>query len=163
MIAIHGAWIAYKLKKLLDSNGLSSPDLVVVSPEQNVPKVFSSYLRHLMNVNTFIQIPDDILKSILADPEMDEDGVRKELSKFQAEWIKTVKTLTTENVLIFDEFRVSGGTLIAIQKILSSLGKKVRCFVLLVDFNPKQSAHNIIPTLSLYQIQRSWTKYEGKT
>lgn len=157
MITTHGAWIAYKLQRLLDSNGISSIDLVVISPAQNFPKVFSSFLRHVLNVNTFIQIPDELIENLLRNSTESEKVTNETLTNSKEEWVKAIRTVTNENVVILDEFQASGKTFDAIQRIVNAFDKKVKCYLPLIDFNPRKSEQNPVPTLSLYQIQRNWS------
>lgn len=142
----YGAWIVFKLKKLLEENDIDTSDLTIICPKETVPEKFAIYLKYGLNINTIIQIPkEEVLESNLENIEMWSDE----------EWFKKMINLTNDEIIVLDEFQASGGTFTSITELLKKFKKNIKCYVPIIDFNPKLSKEcsNIF---SLYQIQRCW-------
>lgn len=145
--------VAFKLEKLLQSNELFHPDLIIAAPQQTVPHLFDSYMKHVMNVNSIIGIPSSVIDKIAGKTVVEVTGILGEEEIRSSDWAREIERVTNVGHVIFDEFHVSGGTYQAISSILRHFNRRVLCYLPLVDFDPRRSSTYSVPTLSLYRIQ----------
>lgn len=151
VIKNHGSWLVYKIEKLLQSNGISSDDLVIICPEEDFPLIYDNYIKLILNV-TVIQIPRSVLDNIRS-----KDGDISELLEMYGNerplWFQQLESLRTDEVIILDEFTKSGGTFSALHTLVKHkpFSKHVQKYLPLVDFNP--SSERSESTISLYEFE----------
>jgi hypothetical protein len=154
MLGDYGSWIAFKLERLLDSQNLLNPDIVIVSPAELFPRSFSMYLKDIINIDAFIQIPKDQINRFTADDSSKKDLVNL-IDSEKPVWASELRSSSQTKVVVLDEFHVSGGTIRGFEKVLNALDKNILCYIPVVDFNPKLSSTYQVKTLSLYEIQHA--------
>jgi len=152
MIEKHGAWLAFKMHKRLESRpeGIK-PDTVVICPDEKGSVVYSEYLRFVLGFQ-IIRIPRDVID--IFKNGGDQLALLKRASEnTHPDWFNRVASITDAEVIIVDEFNRSGGTFEGIKGLLNYFRKQPSCYFPLIDMNPEWSSQCDVPTFSLYDWQ----------
>lgn len=167
LIEENGAYIAIKYKKHIERNNLlQTPDLTLVFPDETSNK--KEILKRGANIN-LEETPSGYLAATLMQlEEIEYFGIPREiinrlqdrrnkffLSDIQVhyeEFYNKLKLLS-DDIIIMDEFGLSGGTLREIIKILGIVNKKPKAYFPIFNFNPKllnKDKLNGLKVISLY-------------
>lgn len=151
MLDKNGAWIAKKIgESILDIWDGKLNDLVVICPDQTGSQLLTEYLRIISGVNV-IRIPTDVIDNFRENGNF--ETLKQNFETQQPEWYMELKSAPASEVVIMDEFNVSGGTRSLLKKLLSYFRKDLICYFSLADFNINISKNFYEPCLSLYEWQ----------
>lgn len=157
MISLYGAWFAKKARDILSIQPSKFPaDAVIVCPEgEKGSQVFTDYLKMLLEV-TIIRVPRDVINSFRSLNNKNAEKIAH-IKKENPEWFQNLVSMAQYDIIVMDEFNASGQTLEGIKNLLYQLGKRILCYFLLNDLNPKWSELQPHPVYSLYQ----WQSHKG--
>lgn len=150
IIEDNGAWLAYKIRQRLDFESLPADAIVVCPADEPGSQVLTDYLRLVLRA-AVVRIPRDVINSCVEGSDLQQAAAKWEASR--PEWFRLLTTATDAEVIVMDEFNVSGNTFIGIRNLLLHLRKRVMCFFPLNDLNPEWSLTSDIPVHTLYSWQ----------
>jgi hypothetical protein len=152
MIEEHGAWLMSKVRQRLEELPGGFPaDPLVVCPQEEGSVVFTNYLTLVLKV-TVVHIPRDVLDIINSGGL----GLSENINEWKTSrppWFVQLSTISTEDIIVMDEFNVSGTTRSALTTLLTHFRRQPVCYFSLVDFDPAGSKRLTVPTFTLYDIQ----------
>lgn len=152
LIKENSAYLALKYKKHIEKNNLlESPDLILVFPDERTSKkeldqrqkpieiedtasgYFAETLMQLKEIEYF-GIPRNILDKINIGKDIISDltFIKNEHNEFYKKLL-----LLPEDIIIMDEFGLSGTTLLKIIAVLDMVKKKPKAYFPIFNFNPK--------------------------
>ena len=100
-----------------------------------------------------IRVPRTVLDEVAAS-SFDISQFRDKWGGEEEFWYFQLESLPSEaDVILLDEFHVSGGTYGALSKLVISFGRNVSCYFPLVDFNPVRTVEIEARVVSLYSFQ----------
>ncbi len=153
LVRKNGAWLATKVRALFDFVPKGFPsDPVIVCPREEGSIVFTDCLNLAFEV-TIIRVPKEYIN--LSKDFSKEDFFNKlqeKLGKDHPNWYVMLDSLSTEQVVVMDEFCVSGGTWKGLMKLLQHFGHNLSCAIAITNFNPSLTIDGL-PIYSLYEIQ----------
>ena len=158
----NAAWLASKFDKLLSSQGLNrSSELIFLHPDETSNKLelkrrrakklklldtpsgyFAESLRLLRRYQCF-SVPREIIRKILEEKIKVTDIPDK-----YPDFFKNLERLP-EDIIIFDEVNVKGGTLLAIRDILKVAKKRPLAYLPILNLAPSKDLG--VPVFSLYE------------
>lgn len=152
MIEQHGAWLMSKVRKRLEELPGGFPaDPLVVCPDERGSVIFTNYLTLVLKV-TVVRIPREVI-NMDRSLEVNFQEYESEWQSLRPQWYVQLTTISTEDIIVMDEFNFSGKTRASITVLLSQFGRKPLCYFSLVDFDPNHSKKGVIPSYSLYEFQ----------
>ena len=165
LIKKNAAFIAIKYIKHIERNNLSqTPDLTFVFPDEtsNLKEIeskgkikldetpsgyFAETLMQLQEIEYF-GIPREIITRLKDDKKFSIAGIQHDYREFY----NKLKFISND-IIIIDEFGLSGGTLLKIIDIIRLVGKKPKAYFPIFNFNPNKLNENDLglKVLSLYE------------
>ena len=128
-----GAWLAAQLLHKLRAEAWREVDatsLLLVAPDQTGARLFAQRLVDLEPSSQAIYIPDEIVKRFRDNPT-EQLGLKDR----DAPWCGSLLAASLHSrPIVCEEFTVSGGTAVAIRRILASCGKPPAAHLAVVDF-----------------------------
>jgi pyrimidine operon attenuation protein/uracil phosphoribosyltransferase len=148
------ALFASKIQLLLAAQPSGFPsDPVVVCPDEPGANHFRESLRTVLGIPS-ISIPRDALNRIVDDKRPVSRLLESWASRKES-WFQQLVELSTEQVILMDEFNASGRTRAAMYTLLTGLGRNCLYYISILDLDPESSVQSDIPTYSLYQMQKT--------
>jgi len=152
IIENNGAWLASKIRERLHSRPEGFPaDAIVVCPDERGSRFLTDYLRLVLGIST-IRIPRNVIDACAKGRESVEANIGNWTSE---PWYIELDSSTKAEIIVMDEFNVSGGTLTGIRHLLTYFDITVKCYFPLNDLNPNWSRQCGIVTYTLYRWQAS--------
>jgi hypothetical protein len=152
LIEEHGAWLMSKVRRRLEELPAGFPaDPLVICPDEKGSVVFTNYLTLVLKV-TFVHVPRDVIDIA----QLGEDALVAHVHEWEASpppWYVQLSTISTKDIIVMDEFNVSGNTRKGLTSLLGHFGRQPLCYFSLVDFDPEHSRKQEVPTFSLYEFQ----------
>lgn len=152
LIEEHGAWLMSKVRRRLEELPAGFPaDPLVICPDEKGSVVFTNYLTLVLKV-TFVHVPRDVIDI----SQLGEEGLLAHVAEWESSppaWYVQLSTISTKDIIVMDEFNVSGNTRKGLTLLLEHFGRQPLCYFSLVDFDPEQSRKQVVPTFSLYDFQ----------
>ncbi|MBI4650993.1 hypothetical protein HY745_06875 [Candidatus Desantisbacteria bacterium] len=157
-------YLAYKFNKLIIKKDFKkNSDLILLFPDETTNELelvkrdntlillsetpsgyFAESLKQLEDFQYF-SIPRNIIRKL-----QEKEIMLNDIPSQNSDFYNNLKKLP-EAIIIFDEFKNSGGTFSIILKILESVNKKPIAFFPIFDYFPSDKQLNNIPVLSLYK------------
>ncbi len=157
MLHSNGAWLTKKIGDILEDNCHTKlNDMVLVCPDQKGAQVLTQYLEVSLGANV-VKVPDDAVKLIKHAVEL--EGLINGWEEKRPEWYLALKTAPARKYVIMDEFTVTGGTRMALERLVWHLGKDVVAHFSFVDFMPENGSQFDVPYLALYE----WSRHRDYT
>lgn len=150
MVDRHGAWLALKIRRRLELEGLPS-DAIIVCPDEHGSRVFTEYLRLVLGMPV-IRIPRDVIKTFV-EGIASVTRIKSSWDTARPDWYCRLSSATNAEMIVMDEFNASGRTFDGLQHLLMSFGKSVMCYFPLNDLNPSMSMSRQTPVYTLYEWQ----------
>lgn len=152
LIEEHGAWLMSKVRHRLEELPGGFPaDPLVVCPDERGSVVFTNYLNLVLKV-TVVHVP----REVISIAQQGAEALREHINEWdtsQPQWYVQLSTISTEDIIVMDEFNVSGTTRSSLTTLLQHFGKDPLCYFSLVDFDPLHSKQGGVPSFSLYEFQ----------
>jgi hypothetical protein len=152
LIEKHGAWLMSKVRERLEELPGGFPaDPLVICPAETGSLVFTDYLNLVLKV-TVVRVPREVISVAQRGPnEIQEHAREWKLSLPQ--WYVQLSTISTEDIIVMDEFNVSGRTRASLTTLLRHFSIAPVSYFSLVDFDPGHSKQGEVPSFSLYDFQ----------
>jgi len=162
LIEEHGAWLMSKVRQRLEELPAGFPaDPLVICPREQGSIVFTDYLTLVLKV-TFVRVPREVINiAKLGKEAIKEHSVEWEVMR--PDWYVQLSTVATQDIIVMDEFNVSGETRAGLTTLLRYFSISPLCYFSFVDFNPEQSRDLKVSALSLYDFQAYQASVEPMT
>lgn len=154
MVEQNRAWVATKIRMALERTLSELPvDPVVICPKgEEGSRALSECLQSTLDF-TVINIPRDVINLF-------RNGGRRKIpwekwEKDSPRWYVQLASLSSDQVIVMDEFNVSGNTRASLKRLITErpFKKQVLCYFSICDFNPSASSQGDVSTGSLYEFQ----------
>jgi hypothetical protein len=147
----NAAWLASKLKLLLEFvlDEFPAAPVVVCPAHEKGADALTQCLQAILNV-TVIKIPRSVI-DCFDSPE--PNLPLSEWEQRRPQWYIQLSTLVTSEVIVMDEFNVSGRTRAGLKAIVELFGKSVTGYFAVQDFNPSEISDLGIANAALYDFE----------
>ncbi|WP_319406228.1 hypothetical protein [uncultured Desulfosarcina sp.] len=130
----NGAWLSLKFDQILQSLLHGSPSSpIIVCPAEKGSETFSNYLRAIKRMDV-IKIPKEIIEKFI---EPDLNNIDDIISSDEL-WRNQLVNTTIKDLILLDEFNVSGTTRKGMINLVKKFNKNPLCYFSIIDFYEEQ-------------------------
>jgi hypothetical protein len=159
LVEKHGAWLATKIRLVLDATPHGFPSApLIVCPSEVGAIVFTDFLKAILGIDA-IRIPREIIDAF----RVSDESIMASIEEKKDLWYRQLSSTSVQRVIVMDEFNFSGVTRLGLHNLLGHFGKNVLFYFSIVDFDPDRTFLSGVSSYSFYSfdhLPEGWTHRE---